>query len=157
MMDQQVAKLIASARQRIKIASMLISSHAVLGALQRAIDNHQVSEFAGIYDSTQMEQTIENWKMVPKNAVYIPMFRGIATRLAAKISAPYTPTSKHNFMHIKAIICDDNVFTGSYNLSHSATMNAENALIIHDGQIADQYSSYIDQLVRQYGAPPVSG
>ncbi len=154
MIDQHVAQLIASARQRIKIASMLIASHAVLVALQRAIDNRQVSEFGGIYDSTQMEQTIENWKMVPKNAVYIPIFREIATRLAAKASTPYTPTSKHNFMHIKAIVCDDYVFTGSYNLSHNATMNAENTLTIHDKQIADQYSSYIDQLIRQYGQGP---
>ena len=149
--DQRVAQLIASAKQRIKISSMLISSHAILGALQNAIHNNQVSELAGIYDSTQMEQTIENWKSVPKNAVYIPMFQGIATHLANKVSVPYTPTSKHNFMHVKVIVCDDNVFTGSYNLSHSATMNAENSLIIHDKQIADQYSNYIDQLIGEYG------
>jgi phosphatidylserine/phosphatidylglycerophosphate/cardiolipin synthase-like enzyme len=149
--DQRVAQLIASARQRIKIASMLISSHAILGALQNAMRSKQVSEFAGIYDSTQMEQTIENWTRVPKNEMYIPMFQELATRLASKVSVPYTPTSKHNYMHIKSIVCDDNVFTGSYNLSHSATMNAENTLIIHDRQIADQYSNYIDQLIRQYG------
>ncbi len=71
-----------------------------------------------------------------------------------KASVPYTPTSKHNFMHSKAMVCDDSVFTGSYNLSHSATMNAENALIIHDKQMADQYSLYIDQLIRQYRPAP---
>lgn len=155
LIDHHVAQLISSATQRIKIASMLLSSHAVVSALKRAIDTHQVNEFAGVYDSTQMEQTIQNWQMVPKNVMYIPIFREIATHLAAKVSIPYSPTSKHNYLHIKAMVCDDNVFTGSYNLSHSATMNAENALIIHDKQIADQFSRYIDDLVQQYGPPPV--
>jgi phosphatidylserine/phosphatidylglycerophosphate/cardiolipin synthase-like enzyme len=148
--DQRVAQLIRSARSRIKLGSMLISSHAILGALQDALRNHQVREFSGIYDSTQMEQTIENWKAVPRNAVYIPMFQEIAAQLAAKASIPYSPTSKHNFMHNKAMVCDDAVFLGSYNLSHSATMNAENTLVIHDQGIADRYSAYIDQLIDAY-------
>lgn len=62
--DPRVAQLVASAKQRIKISSMPISSHAVLDALQNAIRRNQVSESAGIYDSTQMEQTIENWRSV---------------------------------------------------------------------------------------------
>jgi len=29
-------------------------------------------------------------------------------------------------------------------------MNAENALVIHNAAIADQYSAYIDELIAQY-------
>jgi phosphatidylserine/phosphatidylglycerophosphate/cardiolipin synthase-like enzyme len=53
-------------------------------------------------------------------------------------------------MHNKVVVCDDNVFTGSYNLSRSATQNTENVLIIHDTQIADQRAAHIDQLVTTY-------
>jgi len=40
--------------------------------------------------------------------------------------------------------------TGSFNFSRNATMNAENILVIHNADVANQYSQYIDQLVVQY-------
>jgi len=82
--------------------------------------------------------------------MYIPMFQEVANHFSKKASIPYGPDNKHNFMHNKVVVCDDSVFTGSFNLSHSATQNAENVLIIHDTQIADQYADYIDQLVTIY-------
>ncbi len=148
--DTHVANLITSARRRIKIASMLIASRLVLAALQRALQDGQVSEFGGIYDSTQMEETIANWQRVPQNQMYVPIFEGIAQQLSSKASLPYDAGGKHNFMHDKVVVCDDSVFTGSFNLSHSATQNAENALIIHDPQVADQYAQYIDQVAAAY-------
>jgi phosphatidylserine/phosphatidylglycerophosphate/cardiolipin synthase-like enzyme len=148
--DQEVAGLIASARKRIKIASMLISSHHVLYALRDAIQSDQVPEMSGLYDSTQMAQTIENWQQVPHNAPMIPMFQEVVANFASKASLPYSHSGKHNFMHNKLVVCDDSVFMGSFNLSHSATMNAENALVIHSAAVADQYSQYVDQLVAYY-------
>jgi phosphatidylserine/phosphatidylglycerophosphate/cardiolipin synthase-like enzyme len=148
--DMYATNLIMSAKRRIKLASMLISSHQVLGALLNALHNNQVPEFSGIYDSTQMEETIQNWRKVPHNAMYIPMFLELANHFSHKASIPYGPDNKHNFMHNKVVVCDDSVFTGSFNLSHSATQNAENVLIIHDAQIANQYAAYIDQLVTNY-------
>jgi phosphatidylserine/phosphatidylglycerophosphate/cardiolipin synthase-like enzyme len=53
-------------------------------------------------------------------------------------------------MHNKVAVVDDTVITGSYNLSHSATENAENVLLIRDPGLADRYSAYIDQLVGRY-------
>lgn len=148
--DTYATNLITSAKRRIKLASMLISSHQVLQALLNAFRNNQVPELSGIYDSTQMEETIQNWRNVPHNAIYIPMFQELADHFSHKASIPYGPDNKHNFMHNKVVVCDDNVFTGSFNLSHSATQNAENVLIIHDTQTADQYAAYIDQLVTTY-------
>jgi len=152
----RVAGLISSARKRIKISSMLLSSREVLGALSRALETAQVREFGGVYDSTQMQQTIRNWQGVPRNTPLIPVFEGVAAQLANKVSIPWTPDGKHNFMHNKLVVCDDVVFTGSFNLSHSATMNAENVLFIHDSGIADRYSAYVDQLVAHYTTAPKS-
>jgi phosphatidylserine/phosphatidylglycerophosphate/cardiolipin synthase-like enzyme len=148
--DTYVANLITYAKRRIKLASMLISSHQVLHALLSALHNDQVPELSGIYDSTQMEETIQNWRNVPQNAMYIPMFLEMAEHFSHKASIPYSPDSKHNFMHNKIVVCDNSVFTGSFNLSHSATQNAENVLIIHDAEVADRYAAYIDQLVTAY-------
>ena len=54
-------------------------------------------------------------------------------------------------MHNKCLVADDVVITGSYNLSHSATENAENVLMIQDRDLADQYDAYVMELVRRYG------
>jgi phosphatidylserine/phosphatidylglycerophosphate/cardiolipin synthase-like enzyme len=83
--DHEIAHWIATARRRLKICSMLITSGAILGA------------FADI------------------------------------------------------VIVDDTVITGSYNLSHSATENAENVLFLHSAALADKYSAYVDRLVKRYG------
>jgi phosphatidylserine/phosphatidylglycerophosphate/cardiolipin synthase-like enzyme len=53
-------------------------------------------------------------------------------------------------MHNKVVVCDNAVVTGSFNLSRSATQNAENVLVLDDQSLADKYSAYIDELVAQY-------
>jgi hypothetical protein len=58
--DTCATNLITAAKRRIKLASMLISSHSVLQALLNASRNNQVPELTGIYDSTQMEETVQN-------------------------------------------------------------------------------------------------
>ena len=149
--DEEASHLIQAATRRIKVASMLISSHHILYALQDALRNRQAPEITGIYDSTQMEQTIENWKTIPHNVKYIDIFKEVVAGFASKASIPYSPGGRHNFMHNKLVVCDDAVFMGSFNLSHSATMNAENALVIRNAAVAEQYSQYIDQLIGHYG------
>jgi phosphatidylserine/phosphatidylglycerophosphate/cardiolipin synthase-like enzyme len=148
--ERMISNLIGTARTRIKIASMVITSHTILGALDDAIRHKQVKEFTGVYDETQMKAIVKKWKNSPKSDGIATTFEEIATHLAGKESTPYTPTGKHNFMHDKVVVCDDAVLTGSFNFSRSATQNAENILVIHDKGLADRYSDYIDLLVKQY-------
>ena len=41
-------------------------------------------------------------------------------------------------MHAKVTVADDVVFAGSFNLSRSGEMNAENVLEVHDPELAEQ-------------------
>jgi phosphatidylserine/phosphatidylglycerophosphate/cardiolipin synthase-like enzyme len=75
----------------------------------------------------------------------------VAKGLAGKNSTPYRPGSRHDFMHNKVVVVDDTVITGSFNLSSSATENAENVLMITDHAVAEKYSAYIDELIARYG------
>jgi phosphatidylserine/phosphatidylglycerophosphate/cardiolipin synthase-like enzyme len=148
--DHTIATLISSARSRIKIASMVLTSHAILGALDDALRHQQVETFDGIYDGTQMSAIVKEWEKSANSGGIAQTFQEVASHLVAKKSAPYSPTSKHNFMHNKVVVCDNALVTGSFNFSRSASQNAENVLVIHDKKLADQYSTYINDLIAQY-------
>lgn len=147
--DHDVAHRISSARRRLKICSMLLTSGAVLGALSDVLQRGQVSEYGGVYDRTQMDGVIGQWRGSPAEWK-IGVFERVVAPLAGKRSTPYSPTSLHDFMHNKVVVADDTVITGSYNLSNSATENAENILIIEDRELADRYASYADRLAQRY-------
>jgi phosphatidylserine/phosphatidylglycerophosphate/cardiolipin synthase-like enzyme len=72
---------------------------------------------------------------------------------SGKVSTPYAPGSVHDYMHAKVTVCDDTVFVGSFNLSHSGQSNAENVLELKDRALADRLASYVDELRLRY--PPV--
>jgi phosphatidylserine/phosphatidylglycerophosphate/cardiolipin synthase-like enzyme len=150
--DHEIAHHIATARRRLKVCSMLITSGAILGALGDALHHGHVQEYNGIYDRTQMESVFDQWRGGPADWK-IKAFEQVSAGLAFKRSIPYRPGGTHNFMHNKAVVADDCVITGSYNLSHSATANAENVVMVHDPELADRYATYIDALARRYGKP----
>ena len=56
---------------------------------------------------------------------------------SGKPSTPWGPGTVHDFMHAKVTVADDTVFVGSFNLSRSGEMNAENVLEIRDAALAD--------------------
>ena len=102
-----------------------------------------------------MADVYRQWQDVPSNRWKIParcrrLLR--ARALVGKNSTPYTPTSRHDFMHNKILVIDDTVITGSYNFSRSAQFNAENILFIESAALAERYSVYIDHLMQKYGA-----
>jgi phosphatidylserine/phosphatidylglycerophosphate/cardiolipin synthase-like enzyme len=152
--DHDVAHRISAARRRLKVCSMLLTSGAILGALSDVLEHGQVAEYGGVYDRTQMEGVIGQWRGSP-GEWKIDVFERVVAPLSGKRSTPYTPDSRHDFMHNKVVVCDDSVITGSYNLSNSATQNAENIVIVDDAALADLFNDYVNRLAQRYGAPGV--
>jgi phosphatidylserine/phosphatidylglycerophosphate/cardiolipin synthase-like enzyme len=58
-------------------------------------------------------------------------------------------------MHAKVTVVDDVVFAGSFNLSHSGEMNAENVLEIEDAALADELAAFIDAVRALYPPAPL--
>jgi len=150
--DYAVAHRVASARRRVRVCSMLLNSSALLAALSDLLRTGRVP-VDGIYDRTQMQEVLRQWQDVPHNHWKIGAVGEIvdAAGLMGKHSTPYSPTSRHDFMHDKVLVVDDTVITGSYNFSHSAELNAENILLIDSPALAEAYSAYIDHLLAKYG------
>src|SRR5438477_6698778 len=149
--DSEIAKRVRSARRRVRICSLLINSGTLISELGNLLRRGNV-RIDGIYDRTQMEDVYKQWQEVPSNRWKIPALREIVLRagLVGKNSTPYTPTSKHDYMHNKVLVIDDTVITGSYNFSRSAEFNAENILFIDSPPLAETYSHYIDHLIGKY-------
>ena len=149
--DSEIARRVREAKRRVRICSLLINSGTLISELGNLLQRGQV-KVDGIYDRTQMEDVYRQWQEVPSNHWKIPALKNIILRagLAGKNSTPYTPTSKHDFMHNKVLVIDDTVITGSYNFSRSAEFNAENILFIESAPLAERYSAYIDQLIQKY-------
>ena len=149
--DYDVGHLVAGARRRVRICSMLLNSSALIAALGDVLRTGR-APVSGVYDQTQMASVLEQWQDVPHNHWKIGAVRDIVAeaQLVGKRSTPYSPTSCHDFMHNKTLVVDDTVVTGSYNFSHSAELNAENLLMLTSPALADAYSDYIDHLVARY-------
>lgn len=150
--DYDVAHVVARARRRVRVCSMLLNSGALLSALGDLLRCGSVA-VSGIYDQTQMESVLDQWQGVPHNHWKIGAVQDIVrdAHLAGKVSTPYSSDSPHDFMHNKVLVVDDTVITGSYNFSHSAELNAENILLIDNHALAERYSAYIDHLIDKYG------
>jgi len=149
--DFEIARRVREAKRRVRICSLLINSGTLISELGNLLQRGQV-KVDGIYDRTQMEDVYRQWQEVPSNHWKIPALQEIVTRahLAGKNSTPYSPTSRHDFMHNKVLVIDDTVITGSYNFSRSAQFNAENILFIESAPLAETYSRYIDHLKSKY-------
>ena len=152
--DHNLAQLIEQTQERLTIAAVVLTSGTMIGALQSLMKRGIPID--GIYDATQMEGVMQQWQMVPSNNWKIPAWQGIVEygHLVGKHSTPYTPTSKHDFMHNKVLVSDNTVVTGSYNFSRHAQSNAENVLVIDSQALAQTYRQYIYQIMQKYGSAP---
>jgi phosphatidylserine/phosphatidylglycerophosphate/cardiolipin synthase-like enzyme len=149
--DTEIARRVRAAQRRVRICSLLINSGTLIGELLDLLHAGRV-QVDGIYDRTQMAEVYTQWQEVPSNHWKIPALQEIVTgaHLAGKNSTPYSPTSRHDFMHNKVLVIDDTVITGSYNFSRSAQFNAENILFLESAALAETYSRYIDHLKSKY-------
>ena len=147
-MNQALADRIRAATHRLVVASMVLTSPEVLAALSDAIDRGIA--LTGIYDGGQMDPIVRQWKAGGHRAAVIADWLKVSARLAHKQSVPYAPTSVHNFMHLKVLIADDEVSTGSYNFSTNAEHNAENQLHLTDPDTVAGYAGFVDAIVHAY-------
>jgi phosphatidylserine/phosphatidylglycerophosphate/cardiolipin synthase-like enzyme len=151
----RIAKAIGSAQRRVRIASPVISSAPILGTLAQAASDGKV-DLAGVVDATQIAEVLAQWHENGNAEWKAPLLRTALTRapFSGKVTTPYAPGSVHDYMHAKVTVADDTVFVGSFNLSHSGEMNAENVLELQDPQIADRLAAFVDEIRGRY--PPVT-
>ena len=129
----------------------MITSGPVLGTLAELIKSPR-SDLHGIYDRTQMDEVQRQWSRNQLSGWKLDAFRTVAASglFASKVTTPYAVGSVHDFMHAKMTVTDDTVFVGSYNLSHSGEMNAENVLEIESAPLADLCAGYIERITDKY-------
>ena len=155
-LSHRIGQAIASARERVRIASPVITAGAVLGTLAEVAAEKRV-DLRGVVDRTQMEGVVYQWRTNGHSAWKIPVLGGVFANadFKGKPSTQYTPETPHDFMHAKVTVADDTVFAGSFNLSRSGEMNAENVVEIHDAELADRLAAYIDEVRGRYEPMPV--
>jgi len=153
----RIAGAIRSAQRRIRIASPVISNGSILTALSQVASDGKI-DLAGVVDATQISEVLYQWHENEKEtgipSTKSPLLRETLTRapFSGKVTTPYAPGSVHDYMHAKVSVIDDTVFVGSFNLSHSGEMNAENVLEFSDAGLAAQMAAFIDTVRGRYPA-----
>jgi phosphatidylserine/phosphatidylglycerophosphate/cardiolipin synthase-like enzyme len=151
---QEIATRIGSAERRVRVASPVITSGPILGTLAEVAADGRV-DLAGVVDATQIREVLHQWRLNGNSTWKQPSLRFLLERagFTGKRSTPYAPGTVHDYMHAKVTVCDDTVFIGSFNLSHSGEQNAENVLELEDAALADRMAAYIDEVRALY--PPL--
>lgn len=150
----RIAGAIGCAQRRVRIASPVITSAAVLSTISEELADSTL-DLAGVVDATQVRQVLRQWEANGNVSWKQPLLEQLIAsgRFTGKRSTPWTPTSVHDFMHAKVTVADDTTFVGSFNLSRSGEENAENVLEIRDAALADRAAAFIDQVRGRY--PPL--
>jgi phosphatidylserine/phosphatidylglycerophosphate/cardiolipin synthase-like enzyme len=160
-LSARIARAIYRAKRRVRIASPVVTTGAVLGALAQVVSEGRV-DLAGVVDQTQIRGVVYQWGENGNVYWKLPLLiRALSQDFTGKPSTSWRPEgSLHDFMHAKVTVADDTVFTGSYNLSRSGELNAENVLEIESPDLADRLAAYIDEIRALYpdvvldGQPP---
>jgi phosphatidylserine/phosphatidylglycerophosphate/cardiolipin synthase-like enzyme len=150
-LSQAIASAIGRARERVRVASPVITSAPIIATLAEAGDRARV-DIAGIVDEPQTDHVFHQWRENGHSAWKIPLLAAALEKLpfAGKPSTPWTENSVHDFMHAKVTVADDTVFVGSFNLSRSGEMNAENVLEVHDPALAGRLARFVDEIRARY-------
>ena len=146
-----IAQAISGATTRLRVASMVTSSPAILTALKDQIDAG--IDFKGVYDEGETQDVISQWEHSATGAAKIALAKAVLAKMVPKDSERFNPQATdgaHNFMHDKIVVADDLLVTGSFNFSANAAHNAENVLALQHADLAQAYADYIDALVARY-------
>lgn len=151
----RIAKHIGKARERVRIASPVLTSGPILGTLVEVV-NERRCDLAGVIDDTQVDEVFGQWATNGVSAWKIPLLRRVleGAPFSGKSSTRWSPDAVHDVMHAKVVVTDDTAFVGSFNLSRSGERNAENVLEIRDRAVADRLAAFVDGIRERY--PPAT-
>jgi phosphatidylserine/phosphatidylglycerophosphate/cardiolipin synthase-like enzyme len=157
-LSHRIARAIGCAKKRVRIASPVITSGPILGTLAQVASDGRV-DVAGVVDLTQIREVLSQWRENGNAAWKTPALVAALTRapFSGKHSTPYAPEATHDYMHAKVTVCDDSVFVGSFNLSHSGELNAENVLEFEHPPLAERMAAFVDELRGRYPAVELRG
>jgi phosphatidylserine/phosphatidylglycerophosphate/cardiolipin synthase-like enzyme len=155
-LSHRIARAIGDARRRVRIASPVITSGPILGTLAEVSADGDV-DVAGVIDATQIEQVYEQWRGKEGTHWKLASLAQVLQHagFTGKRSTPYAPGRVHDYMHAKVTVADDVSFVGSFNLSHSGEMNAENVLEIADAGLSEQLAAFVDAVRARYPRAPL--
>ena len=150
-LSARIAKAVYRARRRIRIASPVVTAAPVLAALAQAQSEGRV-DLAGVVDQPQIGGVVYQWGVNGNRSWKLPLLeRALASGFSAKSSTPWRPDGGvHDFMHAKVTVADDVVFLGSFNLSRSGELNAENVLEVEDSRLAERLARFVDDIRNRY-------
>ena len=152
-LSHRIADAIGAANRRVRIASPVITAGPIIGTLAQEVAEERL-DLAGVVDMPQCSQVFAQWRTNGRSAWKIPLLAKVLGEgeFAGKPSTPYAPGAIHDYMHAKVTVCDDVAFVGSFNLSRSGELNAENVLEIHSAEHADAMAAFIDDVRGRYPA-----
>jgi phosphatidylserine/phosphatidylglycerophosphate/cardiolipin synthase-like enzyme len=155
-LSHRIARAIGGAQRRVRIASPVITSGPVLGTLAEVCADGHV-DVAGVVDGTQIQEVYEQWRAKEGTRWKLSSLAQVLQQgdFSGKRSTPYSPDSVHDYMHAKVTVADDVAFVGSFNLSHSGEMNAENVLEIADPELCEKLAAFVDGVRKRYPPAPL--
>jgi phosphatidylserine/phosphatidylglycerophosphate/cardiolipin synthase-like enzyme len=129
----------------------VITAAPILAALSQVISESQV-DVAGVVDAPQVNGVIYQWGINGNVSWKLPLLqRVMSAPFSGKPSNPWSPEGGvHDFMHAKLTVADDTVFAGSFNLSRSGELNAENVLEVTDAGLAERLAGFVDEIRALY-------
>jgi phosphatidylserine/phosphatidylglycerophosphate/cardiolipin synthase-like enzyme len=149
-LSHRIAKQIGRAR-RVRICSPVITTAPVLATLAQLV-SEGTTDVAGCIDQTQVRGVIYQWGENGNVSWKLPLLEQVMHgEFSGKPSTPWEPEgTPHDFMHAKVTVADVVVFLGSFNLSRSGELNAENVLEIEDAALAERLGAYVDEVRALY-------
>jgi phosphatidylserine/phosphatidylglycerophosphate/cardiolipin synthase-like enzyme len=149
-LSHRIAKRIGRARL-VRICSPVITTAPVLATLAQLVAEGK-ADVAGCVDAPQVRGVIHQWGVNGNVSWKLPLLEQVLQGdFAGKPSTPWEPEgTPHDFMHAKVTVADDVVFLGSFNLSRSGELNAEDVLEIEDAELAGRLAAYVDSVRARY-------
>jgi phosphatidylserine/phosphatidylglycerophosphate/cardiolipin synthase-like enzyme len=147
-LSHRIAEALGRARRRIRICSPVITTAPVLGTLAQLVAEGKV-DLAGCVDQTQIRGVVYQWDRNGNVSWKLPLLERavIEGPFTGKLSTPWRAEgSLHDFMHAKVTVADDTIFLGSFNLSRSGELNAEDVLELEDAALAERLAAYVDDV-----------